>query len=76
MQIEYLNQKVADNLKTEQNEEGLLRRAKSDYESCLKVDVDAFRTLLDQDVDDCKKELEQTQAESQKIADSTAKFLA
>ena len=76
LQMDQLKEKIEVNLKTEKNEAGLLLHAPLAYKRCMSVNVEDFKSLLSKDVEDCQKELKQTQIESQKIADNTAKFIA
>ena len=67
--------KITRNLKTEQNEGGLLQRDISEYMGCMHLDVEKFKAMLNQEVEACHAELEATRIESQKIAENTARFL-
>ena len=61
---------------SEQNSEGLLKRPKNEYTQFYSLDIDGLSKLLDSDVMHGEKELNMRQEESQRIAESTAKFLA
>ena len=65
--IEILRRKIVENLKTEQNYEGLLTSTQESYEACMKVDIHSFRALLDKDVETAKISLEKSKELSQTI---------
>ena len=72
---EKLKNKIAFNVSTDDNFDGLLRHAYSEYAECMQVDVDTFRKLIEDDVDIWESGLSQTETESSRITDSTVKFL-
>ena len=72
---EKLLTKIEANIKMNQNENGLLRHAKVDYEKFLSIDVAGFQNLLNKDVEIWKNGLEKTQNEAQKVADKVNEYL-
>ena len=57
--------KVAQNVVTDINEDGLLTHAQFEYDEYLYIDVEGFKSLLEEDIEEWNRELEETQTESQ-----------
>ena len=56
--------KVAQNVVTDTNENGLLTHPQYEYDEYLNIDVEGFKNLLEEDIDEWSKELEETETES------------
>ena len=52
--------KVAQNVATETNEDGLLTHPQFEYEGYLTIDVEGFKSLLEEDLEEWSRELEET----------------
>ena len=52
--------KVAQNVATETNEDGLLTHPQFEYEGYLNIDVEGFKSLLEEDLEEWSRELEET----------------
>ena len=52
--------KVAQNVVTDINEDGLLTHAQFEYDEYLYIDVEGFKSLLEEDIEEWNRELEET----------------
>ena len=52
--------KVAQNVVTDINENGLLTHPQYEYDEYLNIDVEGFKNLLEEDIDEWSKEVEET----------------
>ena len=63
--LQRMKTKVAQNVVTDINEDGLLTHAQFEYDEYLYIDVEGFKSLLEEDIEEWNRELEETQTESQ-----------
>lgn len=55
-----MNVKIAQNIATDTNEDGLLLHPQFEYAGYLTIDVEGFKSLLEEDLEDWSRELEET----------------
>ena len=58
--LQRMKTKVAQNVVTDTNENGLLTHPQYEYDEYLNIDVEGFKNLLEEDIDEWSKEVEET----------------
>ena len=58
--LQRMKTKVAQNVVTDTNENGLLTHPQFEYDEYLNIDVEGFKNLLEEDIDEWSKEVEET----------------